>query len=147
MTETKFKPGDTCWARRGNPTEPVVILEVECAGVVHYAYKGDTGNWSAEYVTSTGQFITNKEHPNDLVPCKNIQHKGVDMAKTDSLDLSEIKILGDLAGKFLARKITPTEAEWKILRGEVQPTLRDIGEMLHRLRIDGRLELTPRPTE
>ena len=69
------------------------------------------------------------------------------MIKSDFLNLSEMKLLGDLAGVFLSQDIAPTKEEWKILRGEVSPTLRDIGEMLHRLKIEGRLELMPRLME
>ncbi len=61
MTNTKFKPGDTCWARRGNPTEPVVILEVEINGMVHYAYKDDADRWNVKFAASSGRHYCDKD--------------------------------------------------------------------------------------
>lgn len=59
-----------------------------------------------------------------------------DFDKDISVELFQIRVQGALARMFSERQITPTEREWKFIRGEIDLTIRDFGEMAYRTGFD-----------
>ena len=56
-------------------------------------------------------------------------NKRIQMTKDDAVELFEIRMRGALAAAFSHAGLAPTDAQWKMLRGQVEITMRDTGEI------------------
>lgn len=70
-------------------------------------------------------------------------HNGI--SRETMADLFEIQVRGKAAESFLRSGVEPTDEHWKILNGDREITLRDIGEIgyLTGYEMEFRLEDTP----
>lgn len=65
--------------------------------------------------------------------------------KDDYTELFELRIRGILASGFAVSNVLPNAKHWKMLRGETDITMRDIGEINHITNVSLELHLMQRP--
>ena len=53
------------------------------------------------------------------------------LTKEEFSELFEVQVRGTIASAFVHGGVSPSDEHWKMMRGEIEPTMRAIGEIGH----------------